>query len=185
MNTEEVESYFNYLTKEQLERGYSSIQKIADSCEEFSLMKPLYIPQLPWKDFGSYTIDQKYWCSLIPYLEDFWNSDYEGDQELADAIVLRLEKDERLQTTEIYDAVNECLRMTWISSEVNKAHWSAYFLNLQKNIEECWNAGTLVGPGRGSGVGFILLYLLDITQINPQWETTATFPWRSTISKAS
>ena len=178
MNTEEVESYFNYLTKEQLERGYSSIQKIADSCEEFSLMKPLYIPQLPWKDFGSYTIDQKYWCSLIPYLEDFWNSDYEGDQELADAIVLRLEKDERLQTTEIYDAVNECLRMTWISSEVNKAHWSAYYLNLQKIIEECWNAGTLVGPGRGSGVGFILLYLLDITQINPQWETTATFPWR-------
>lgn len=180
MDTKEVESYFNYLTKEQLERGYSSIQKIADSCEKFSLMKPLYIPQLPWKDFGNYTIDQRYWCSLIPYLENFWDSDYEGDQELADAIVLRLEKDKRLQTTEIYDAVNECLRMTWISSEVNKAHWSAYYLNLQKIIEECWNAGTLVGPGRGSGVGFILLYLLDITQINPQWETTATFPWRLT-----
>ena len=184
MNTEELESFMD-LTREELDEAYSNIQKIADSCEEFSLMKPLYIPQLPWKDFGSYTIDQKYWCSLIPYLEDFWNSDYEGDQELADAIVLRLEKDERLQTTEIYDAVNECLRMTWISSEVNKAHWSAYYLNLQKIIEECWNAGTLVGPGRGSGVGFILLYLLDITQINPRWETTATFPWRSTISKAS
>ena len=33
-------------------------------------------------------------------------------------------------------------------------------------------------PGRGSGVGFLLLYLLDITQINPMWETTKTFSWR-------
>ena len=68
--------------------------------------------------------------------------------------------------------------MTRISSDVNKAHWSAYYLNLQKIIEACWEAGTLVGPGRGSGVGFILLYLLDITQINPLWERTQTFPWR-------
>ena len=68
--------------------------------------------------------------------------------------------------------------MTWISSNVNKAHWSAYYLNLQKIIEECWNAGTIVGPGRGSGVGFILLYVLDITQINPLREKTRCFSWR-------
>ena len=91
---------------------------------------------------------------------------------------MKIESDERLQNKEIYEAVNECLEMTWISSEVNKTHWSAYYLNLQKIIEECWNAGTLVGCGRGSGVGFILLYLLDITQINPKWETTQTFAWR-------
>ena len=39
-------------------------------------------------------------------------------------------------------------------------------------------AGSLVGPGRGSGVGFILLYCLDITQINPLRETTKCFRWR-------
>ena len=70
------------------------------------------------------------------------------------------------------------MRITWISSEVNKAHWSAYFINLQKIIDTCWEAGTLVGPGRGSGVGFYLLYILDITQINPLWESTDTFSWR-------
>ena len=35
-----------------------------------------------------------------------------------------------------------------------------------------------MGPGRGSGVGFILLYLCDITQINPLWETVQTKSWR-------
>ena len=89
-----------------------------------------------------------------------------------------VKKDPYCNTKEAYNEINECLKMTWISSNVNKAHWSAYFLNLQRIIEECWNAGTLVGCGRGSGVGFILLYILGITQINPLRETTKTFPWR-------
>ena len=42
----------------------------------------------------------------------------------------------------------------------------------------CWEAGSLVGPGRGSGAGFILLYVLDITQINPILEDTKCFHWR-------
>lgn len=179
MDTDELESHLD-LTREELDEAYANIRHIKEMCEDYSLMKSLKIPQLPWCDLGSYTINQKYWISEIPYLEKFWNSDYEGDQELADAIVLRITEDKRLQEKNIYDAVNECLEMTWISSEVNKTHWSAYYLNLQKIINECWNAGTLVGCGRGSGVGFILLYLLGITQINPQWETTKTFAWRLT-----
>ena len=179
MSTKELESYMN-MTQEELHEAYANIHGIKKRCEDYSLLKPLKIPQLPWRDLGSYTIDQRYWISCIPYLEKFWESDYEGDQELADAIVLRVQEDERLREQNIYEAINECLEMTWISSEVNKTHWSAYYLNLQKIIEECWNAGTLVGCGRGSGVGFILLYLLGITQINPQWETTKTFAWRLT-----
>lgn len=178
MNTEEIESYFGYLTTEQLQKAYANILEIREKCEEYSLLKPLKIPQLKWKDLGNYKIDQKKWCYEIPYLEKFWSSEYEGDNKLANTICLALEKDKRLQYKECYDEVNECLRMTWISSEVNKTHWSAYFLNLQKIIEECWEAGTLVGCGRGSGVGFILLYLLGITQINPLWEATKTFNWR-------
>ena len=177
MDTAELESHLD-LTREELDTAYANIHNIKEMCEDYSLLKPLKIPQLPWRNLGSYTIDQKYWCQEIPYLTQFWESDYEGDNELADAIVLRIQQDERLRDQKIYDAVNECLEMTWVSSNVNKTHWSAYYLNLQKIIEECWNAGTLVGCGRGSGVGFILLYLLDITQINPQWETTKTFAWR-------
>lgn len=177
MGTEELESYLE-LTECELKVAYDNIRRLGAKCEDYSLLRPLKIPQLPWKDLGNYQIDQKYWISEIPQLENFWNSDYDGDQELADAICLRLESDEKLQSEEIYLAVDECLRMTWLSSEVNNTHWSAYYLNLQKIIEECWNAGTLVGPGRGSGVGFNLLYLLDITQICPQWETVQTFPWR-------
>ena len=176
MNTEELESFLD-LTREELDEAYSNIHHIKEMCEDYSLMKPLKIPQLPWSEpFGAPAPCK--WFDKIPYMKTFMESDYIGDHHLCDAISLALSKDEKLQTQKIYDAINECLEMTWISSEVNKTHWSAYYLNLQKIVEECWNAGTLVGCGRGSGVGFILLYLLGITQINPQWETTKTFAWR-------
>ena len=97
---------------------------------------------------------------------------------MAELIVERLDGDVRLQTQESYDELNKNLEATWVSSEVNKAHWSAYFLNLQNILDVCWNAGTIVGPGRGSGVGFYLLYILDLIQINPLWETTKTVGWR-------
>lgn len=178
MSTEELESYMN-MSKEELQEAYANIHGIKEKCEDYSLMKPLKIPQLPWCEPLSAPAPYK-WFDKIPYMQTFMESDYIGDHHLCDAISLTLSKDEKLQTQKIYDAINECLEMTWVSSEVNKTHWSAYYLNLQKIIEECWNAGTLVGCGRGSGVGFILLYLLGITQINPQWETTRTFAWRLT-----
>lgn len=179
MSTDELESYVNnYMTKGQLKQAYNNILDIANCCEDYSLLKPLKIPTLGWRDLGNYTIDQKKWVNRIPYLEKFWESSYEGDKYLADAIVLKLESDPRLQYQESYDELNSNLEMTWVSSEVNKTHWSAYFLNLQGVIDACWSAGSLVGPGRGSGVGFYLLYILDLIQINPLWESTQTFPWR-------
>ena len=176
MNTEELESYMN-MTQEELHEAYANIHGIKERCEDYSLLKPLKIPQLKWKE-SKIGYVRNCWCECIPNLEKFAESDYEGDRLLACHIVEQLEGDTRLQEQNIYKAIDECLEMTWISSEVNKTHWSAYYLNLQRIIEECWNAGTLVGCGRGSGVGFILLYLLGITQINPQWESTKTFAWR-------
>ena len=176
MNTEELESHMD-LTHEELEEAYRNIRSIAAMCEDYSLMKPLKIPALQWKEPDvKYVADN--WCELIPSLMKFKQSDYYGDVVLARAIVDRLIKEPSLQTKEVYAAIEDNLDKTWESSLVNKTHWSAYFLNLQRIIDVCWEAGTLVGCGRGSGVGFILLYILGITQINPLAETVQTYSFR-------
>ena len=177
MSTEEIAEYMTELTSNELQQGFVNIQEVFNKCEEYSLKKPLKIPQLPWKTFDiPSNLDT--WCARIPEFTNFLSSDYIGDRELVKALIQKLESNPLLQNQPTYDEVNACLEMTRISSDVNKAHWSAYYLNLQRIIDECWKAGTLIGPGRGSGVGFILLYLLDITQINPLWETTKCFRWR-------
>ena len=178
MDTSELEPYFSYFDHSILQEAYQNILNIKNMCEDYSFEKPLNIPRLKWKNSEEHQINKEYWISKIPYLKTFWESNFEGDWKLADKIVLKLESNEKLNTQEIFDEVNDNLRIVKISSDVNKTHWSAYFLNLQNIIDLVWEAGSLVGPGRGSGVGFLLLYLLDITQINPLWEDTKTYSFR-------
>ena len=177
MDTQELESFFDNDNITQM--AYQNIMKIKNSCVDYDLTKPLKIPRLTWRT-PIKIANWSYWFDNIPYLQKFVTSDYEGDHVLAKIIVEKIDEDVTLQNEETYNEINENLKMTWISSEVNKTHWSAYFLNLQKIIDVCWEAGSLVGPGRGSGVGFLLLYILGITQINPLRETTPTFAWRLT-----
>ena len=93
----------------------------------------------------------------MPALVNFIQSKDKADNELVWALIDGIEQHKDLQNDEAYAELNSNLEITWKSSEVNKAHWSAYFLNLQKIIDTCWDAGTIVGCGRGSGV-FIICF---------------------------
>ena len=181
MGTEELESFISdYMTQSDIQYAYANIKKIKDMCQDFSFKKSLNIPSLIWrrptKVYTPREMDN--WIVKMPWLRKFYESSFDGDRIMTHLIINKLESDIRLQNEETYKELDKNLEITWVSSEVNKAHWSAYFLNLQKTLDVCWEAGTLVGPGRGSGVGFLLLYILDIIQINPMWETTKTFAWR-------
>lgn len=181
MSDEEIRKYMEKeMGEEVLQSAYQTILEIKDKCEDYSLMKPLNIPRLNWKRF-ELTHNKDFYIDKIPYLKKFYESDYSEDRHLACAIINRLEEateEEGLNNQKTYDEINACLEDTWVSSEVNGSRWSAYFLNLQNIIDSCWDAGTLVGCGRGSGVGFILLYILGITQINPLREKSQTKRWR-------
>ena len=180
MSNEEIYEYMeDSLGEEKLQIAFKNIQEIADKCENYSIRKPLKIPRLNWKKSEYITTEEKdLYFKLIPNLFEFYCSNYNEDRRLAELIIEKVKKDKTLQNEKTYNEINECLKDTWISSEKNNARWSAYFLNLQNIIDICWNAGTLVGCGRGSGVGFILLYILGITQINPLREKTQCFRWR-------
>ena len=179
MSNEEIYHYMEEsLGEETIQKAYQTIEEIRGKCEDYTLLKPLKIPRLKWKDVSIDNFVVQTYCEFIPYLNKFLHSEYEEDKLLALTIMKRLYCDPTLANKETYDEINACLEDTWISSEVNGSRWSAYFLNLQNIIDACWDAGTLVGCGRGSGVGFILLYLLGITQINPLREKSQTKRWR-------
>ena len=180
MGTEELESYFKYFDENVLQTAYQNILNIRDSIENYSILRPLNIPNLKWKAVDGHlsATELEEWCSLIPMLNTFMTSPHKADNYLARKVIDGIKRHVDLQCKEAYDEINACLEDTWVSSNVNNARWSAYYLNLQNIIDICWEAGSLVGPGRGSGVGFILLYCLDITQINPLRETTKCFRWR-------
>lgn len=177
MSTSEIEEYIPYLSKEELREGYESIRRIKEMCEDFDLKKPLKIPRLPWKDSTVTDAEVESFEEKIPNLKFFSQSNFEGDKLLGRMIVQGI-KEKELFNQETYDEVNIELEDIYQSSKVNKAHWSSYFLNLQKIIDVIWEAGSLTGISRGSGGGFLILYLLDIIQMNCLKETTRTYHWR-------
>ena len=155
MSDEEIRHFFPYLTDEQIESAYHSIRRIKDMCEDFSILKPLKIPSLPWREFKSRTQQEIFDYTLdMPHLANFVTSPHKADRQLVLALLDGIETHEDLQNQEAYKALDECLSMTWESSQVNNAQWSAYFLNLQHIIDECWNSGTLVLPCSSLRTGY-------------------------------
>ena len=78
MDTEELESHMD-LTEEELRIAYDNIHHIKEMCEDYSLLKPLKIPQLMWKE-SKIDYVRDCWYKCIPNLEKFAESDYEGDR---------------------------------------------------------------------------------------------------------
>lgn len=178
MSTKEVEDFMGkHIGKEKLERAYSNINLIRNNCKDFSIKKPLVIPQLRWKQVGTVPYNTEF-LKDMPILTEFLHSENIDESTLGKNIVHAILNKEDLQNKEALDMIEMNLDMIRVSSKVNNASWASYLLNLQEIIENLWKLDTLVGPGRGSGVGFLLLYALDITQINPLRENTKTFPWR-------
>lgn len=179
MSEEEIHQFMDSnIGVENVLKAFENINSILKRSNDYTLKKPLKIPSLPWREAANYYTEYSEWFKLMPTLEKFSSSEYESDRYLVNAVIDGVKRHPDLQNEEACNELELCLQDTWVSSQVNKAQWSAYFLNLQRIIDVCWEAGTIVGCGRGSGVGFLLLYCLDITQINPLRETTKTFRFR-------
>lgn len=184
MNEEEIHQYLDEsLGYEVVQKGIDNTMLIYNMCEEYTLDKPLNIPYIP--DDVSEPDKKLYekYKEKIPLFEDFYNSKYDSDRHLIREITKKFEqRPEEFQNQKTYDAVEVCLDSIKKASDKQNTAWSGYMLQTGAIVDECWKAGSLIAPSRGSGAGFILLYLLDIIQINCLREEVETFPWRSKAS---
>ena len=179
MTEEEIHEYMDInIGYDAVELGLQNTLKIIDRIKVFDLRKPLRIPYIPLDNTEpNLSLVNKY-EARIPLLRKYAESEIISDRHLARDIVLALEKDEYLRTDKAFDSINDCMNAIEASSSAMNVHWSAYLEQIKTNIDVLWDAGITVGCGRGSGVGFVLLYMLGITGINPLRENTKTYYWR-------
>ncbi len=179
MSEQEIHEYMDeYYGSEVVQQGIDNTMLIYNMAEEFDLRKELEIPYIPLnKEEPNEILFNKY-KNKIPLLKDFYLSEYDCDRHLVRDIVTYIDTDNFYQVEQGYEKINECLESIKMSSEKMNVRWSAYLLQIADFVNIAWQAGTLVGAGRGSGVGFCLLHILGITQINPLREKTKTYAWR-------
>jgi len=67
--------------------------------------------------------------------------------------------------SEVNDTVNQ--RIEYELEVIDRMGFNGYFLIVKDIVDNARKQNVPVGPGRGSGAGSIVAYLLDITQIDP------------------
>ena len=182
MSAEELHGYMDkYNGAEVVNQLMENTKSIGERIEQYDLRKPFKLPYLPSKQ-DIRAAEQP--IIVDRPLPDIWYN-FINSEEDADRVFIRRIIDKCNSNENYYWTDERISRMTieletvWNASKKQDIVWSKYFLQVADYLKIAWDEGdTLVGPGRGSGVGFYLNYLLDIIQIDPMVEKVPLFPWR-------
>lgn len=186
MSEEEIHSYMDEnLGREVVDEIISNTKLIGTRAKNWVLKKHFKLPYLPSQEDIELAKDKAFdFPATVNLNWDIWNnfinSKEDSDRVFIKRVISRCnENPSFFWTKERIERMEIELDTVWKASVKQEMTWSKYFLQVADYIQIAWTAGdTLVGPGRGSGVGFYLNYLLDIIQIDPLREKVRTLFWR-------
>jgi DNA polymerase III subunit alpha len=197
MDWEELKSFFDwYISMPKIEVMRNNTNKIWEMVEEYDLNHGQIVPKIKYEDrFDKHKIltiaklFQENGLENYTYLQKFINPEYEADGYLMNLILEGYyDKIYTLQTNAAKKDISIKERMERLDYELEqiyetsvniKQSLSDYFITMAKMIEIIWDkADSIVGPGRGSAAGFLVNYLIGITQIDPQTQMLYLPPWR-------
>lgn len=190
MSYEEVVEYFiDYVSAEKLAEMKQNTNKINDSIELYDLDHGQIVPKVKYdkvyndKDIN-FVLDlfKENELEKYKYINKFLTEDSEANQHYIRMILqgyhdkIMISKVPVSKRLERIDYELEQIYETSLKIEQSLAD---YFITMAKMIEIIWNEGdSLVGPGRGSASGFLVNYLVGITQIDPMTQDIYLPPWR-------
>lgn len=182
MTAAEIHEYMDkYIGEDNVNILLKNTSIIGERVQQYDLRKPFKLPYLPSAEDKKIAEKPIVINRFVPEIwYKFANSEEPADRIFIYRIVQKCnENKDYFWTEERIARMNTELETVWNASEKQNLKWSKYFLQVADYIHIAWEDGdTLVGPGRGSGVGFYLNYLLDIIQIDPMVEKVPLFPWR-------
>lgn len=159
--------------------------KIANSITSYSLERPFKLPYLPSEEDKKLALKNTYpWPKGVKLNKDIWQyftkSEEPADHVFIQRILRKCNTDpDRFWSKRSLDEIEIELQTVRDASIKQNMVWSRYFLQVADYVNIMWNEGdSIVAPGRGSGVGFYINYLLDITQVDPLKEEVPLKFWR-------
>lgn len=185
MSYEQIRGYVkNYITDDILDNMMMNTNEIADKCSSYTLDHGQIVPKIKYewenRNLNNYN---KLKLSIHPSYESlcyyFSDNANESDRYLAALIADGYYSGKITPDEEYLDRLNTELFHIKAISEERQQPLSDYFNTMSKIIDITWTDGdSLVGPGRGSGAGSLINYLLGITQIDPLRQELVMPFWR-------
>lgn len=162
MDIDEVREYLSYsFENEEMDEIIRNSNEIASKIEFYDLAKEQVIPVV---DVDFYPVDSN--PSGYEYIDKMKISDSVQDRYWINFCLKEL-SNKNINTSKYLERLNtEAEVVDFISKRLGQS-LTAYFNTLQSYINIFWECGSILGPGRGSAVGFLSNYLLGLTQLDP------------------
>jgi DNA polymerase-3 subunit alpha len=173
MAADELRNYLKLqFTDDKIDEIFANTMLICDRIQEYDLEHTPVIPQIPSDKIPEFKIEHKFkeFYDKYPEFSYYAHIDniqdkyffYRIEQALI-KLILNKGKDVETYIARLEDEFHE-LRLI---SEAFNSSMASYYTTMSKIIELVWEADSLSMPSRGSGCGFLVCYLLEITQIDP------------------
>lgn len=166
-----------YLGRDVVQDALKNTSLLYDMCEDYDLDHSPIIPRIQIPKFDIQHLFAPAY-DKYQYIEEMAYSEVEDNRYLVylleEGFLKEFHNSELTQEYfhKIMDRIDRELKeLLGISKKLND-NMSSYYLSCREIVNIMWDdsscgGDTLVGSGRGSGAGFLINYLLGITQINP------------------
>ena len=169
MTQDEIVEYLSpSFTLDEIKEMVDNTNEIQSKIEFYDLAKEQVIPIVHVDNYPLGLTNTGF-----EFLDKMISSNSEQDRYWVNSCLIKL-KELDLYNDVYLDRLNtEAEVIDFISHRLGQS-LTAYFNTLQSYINLFWECGSILGPGRGSAVGFLSNYLLGITQLDPvKWN----LPW--------
>ena len=162
----------------------NNTNKIKDRCSYYNLEQKKVIAKVEYEHFDEYAKDLEIFNDVdkdkYPDFYYYVHSDNRADRYLAELVAHGfIEHYKPEWDSEKYYArlQEEFWTIRSVGDEIDQRR-SDYFISMAKMIQIIWDdAGSIVGPARGSAGVVLINYLIGITQMNPV-EMNLPYVWR-------
>ena len=184
MSQEEVRSLMPYVDDTMFNEMVDNTRHIANQCKFYELEQKPKLATVEYEYWDDYAEDLDVFADIdeetYPNFYYYLHTDNRADNYLARLVAHGyIEKYQKDWNDSVY--ISRLEEEFWTLKEVGnkiEQHMSEYFITMSKIIDLCWNeAGSIVGPSRGSAGALLINYLLGITQMNPI-EMDLPYVWR-------
>lgn len=184
MSYDEIRKLMPYINDATFDAIMLNTRRIGEMCQFYELEQKPKLATVEYEHWDEYEDDLQIFADIdketYPNFYDYLHTTTKSDNYLARLVAHGyVQKYKSDWNDDVYFSRLE--EEFWTLREVgNKIEQSMadYFITMSKIIDICWDeAGTIVGPSRGSAGALLINYLLGITQMNPI-EMELPFVWR-------
>lgn len=179
MDAEELREYLHHeFTDEQIDEMFRNTETIRQRVKGYDIWHDPIIPQIPTDKIPTFEIKHyfKEWYDKYPIFKYYATLGqdhliqeryffYQCEQGLYEKVYTNPKKQNKIEDyiARLDTEWNELYKI----SEALHTSLVCYYSTMTKIIDIMWDAGSIVGCGRGSSAGFLTCYVLGISQCDP------------------